>query len=162
MNLFPVFVEDMEDAFVLMLVQDQHANPRAQQHRLDHVLWYAFLFAVKYGVMNLVDNDGILAFSFLTGSRRFPEPASVGRPSRFDLRDQLLDRCARRSRKALHRQVVTELVQHVRDGSAIDIVEAVVIGRVPLKFAALLRLTTTSSHDSRKICSTANELIPCS
>src|SRR5260370_12829037 len=90
-DLVPVLVEDLKELLVFMFIEDEHANPGAQHHRLDHILWYASLFALHDRVMDLFNNEGLLAISLLTRNRQPPEPCVGSRARRFDLLDAVLD-----------------------------------------------------------------------
>jgi hypothetical protein len=90
-DLVPVSVEDLKEPLVYMFVEDEHANPGAQQHRLDDILRHAALFAVKDCVMGLFNQEELLAISLLPRRRRPPESGIGNHACRFDLLDALRD-----------------------------------------------------------------------
>src|SRR5258708_33385893 len=116
-DLVPVLVEDLKELLVFMLVEDENANPGAQQHRLDHILRHAVLFAIGDRVLDLFDNEDLLAIFLLPRSGRPPEPC-VGSPARrFDLLDAVLDQGSNQNTPGSVNQTVVDLVEEISNGS---------------------------------------------
>jgi hypothetical protein len=129
-DLVPVLVEDLKELLVFMFIEDEYANPGAQHHRLDHILWDASLFALHDRVVDLFHNEEVLAIFLLPRSRRPPKPCVGSRARRFDLLDAVLDQGSNQNTPRSVNQTVVDLVEEISNGSHVDMIEAMVIGRI--------------------------------